>query len=135
MVAGHTHAGVAHFIEGVPVVEAYSRGRAFSRVDFVLDGTTHEITRSIIHPPHDLYPSVEDVACSAGDYEGEPVVPDASVAAADRPGLELAREKRSQALGLDLKASIPRDHGRESALGNLFVDLLLAEVEARTPRS
>jgi 5'-nucleotidase len=128
VVAGHTHAGVAHFVKDVPVVEGYSRGRAFSRVDFVLDGTTHELRRSIIYPPHELCPKVDEVECSAGEYEGQPVVPDAGVAAAIAPGLELAREKRSQAIGLELKAPIPRDHGHESALGNLFVDLLLAEV-------
>jgi 5'-nucleotidase len=128
VVGGHTHAGVAHFVKGVPVVEAYSRGRAFSRIDLLLDGTTHAIERSTLYPPHDLCPNLEQTSCTAGDYEGQPVVPDAAVAAAIAPGLELARTKRSQVLGPELRASIPREHGRESALGNLFVDLLLAEV-------
>ncbi len=130
VVAGHTHAGVAHFVKGVPVIEAYSRGRAFSRLDLLLDGTTHEIKRSTVYPPHDLCPQFDQAECAAGEYEGRPVVPDAGVAAALLPALELARVKRSQLLGPELEKAIPRDHGRESALGNLFADLLLAAVDA-----
>jgi 2',3'-cyclic-nucleotide 2'-phosphodiesterase (5'-nucleotidase family) len=126
VVAGHTHAGVAHFVKGVPVVEAYSRGRAFARLDLLLDGTTHELKGSTVYPPHDLCPNFDQLDCTAGEYEGRAVVPDAEVAAAILPGLEKARDKRSQLLGPELKRAVLRDHGRESALGNLFVDLLLA---------
>jgi 2',3'-cyclic-nucleotide 2'-phosphodiesterase (5'-nucleotidase family) len=129
VVGGHTHAGVAHYVKGVPVVEAYSRGRAFARVDLVLDGTTHELKGSTLYPPHDLCPNFDATTCAAGDYEGKPVVPDPAVVAAIAPALELARVKRSEALGPELVSAITREHGRESALGNLFVDLLLAHVE------
>ena len=37
IVAGHTHKGVAHRVNGIPIVEAFSNGRAFDRVDLTID--------------------------------------------------------------------------------------------------
>ena len=39
--AGHTHAGLAHRVNGVTIVQPLSRGQAFSRADILFDrGTT-----------------------------------------------------------------------------------------------
>lgn len=129
VVAGHTHAGVAHFVKGVPIVEAYSRGRAFSRVDLVLDAKTHSVIRAIPHPPHELCPRLNEPVCSASDYEGQRVTADPRVEAALAEGRALAQKKRAELVGPTLTEPIPREHNRESALGNLFADLLLAEVK------
>jgi 2',3'-cyclic-nucleotide 2'-phosphodiesterase (5'-nucleotidase family) len=128
VVAGHTHAGVAHYAGGVPVVEAYSRGKAFARLDLIVDARTHALRESVLHPPIDLCPDTSTLECSAGSYEGEPVVPDQHLAALIAPALAQAQQKRAELLGPDVKARLTRAHGVESALGNLLADLTLESV-------
>jgi len=123
---GHSHAGVAHFVNGVPIVEAYARGHSFSRIDFKLDAVSHRLLRTQIFPPHDLCPKLADGGgCDlSGDYEGQPVVEDAKLIAAIQPAFELADGQRQTPLGCTASAVISGDHGVESPLGNLFADLL-----------
>lgn len=123
VVAGHTHGAVAHFMRGVPVVEAYARGRAFSRVDLVIDGASHKVVRAVLHPPAALCPDVGASECAPAPYEGAAVVADPQVAAAIAPALEQAREKRAELLGPVLRDGMKRAHDAESALGNLLADL------------
>jgi len=59
VVAGHTHAGVAHFVGDVPIVQAFSYGHAFGRIDLTfrrLSGGAWRIDRtaSHIYPPTEL---------------------------------------------------------------------------------
>lgn len=125
IVAGHTHAGVAHQIEGVAIIEQYAYGRAFGRVDLVIeDGKLVEKT---VFAPRDLCPAEEmpDFAsCSPGDYEGGPVTRDPKVTAAVQPAIDGAQSKRAERLGADLPEGLGRDYDDESALGNLFADLV-----------
>ena len=37
IVAGHTHAGLAHEVAGIPIVQSFWGGRAFGRIDLVVD--------------------------------------------------------------------------------------------------
>ena len=37
IVAGHSHAAVAHVVAGIPIVQAYSRGAAFARLDLTVE--------------------------------------------------------------------------------------------------
>ncbi len=128
--AGHTHAGVAQVVNGIPIVEAYTRGRAFSRVDIVLDGTTQRVLTRKPFPPHDLCPKLADGgACPLGDYEGQAVVEDPAVLTAIQPALALADAVRSTPLGSTLSEPIVGQHDRESPLGNLFADLLREAVK------
>ncbi len=127
VIAGHTHAGVAHYVGKVPIVEAYSRGKAFSRVDLLLDRANHRVSSRLL-PPVRLCPDLTSDECAADRYEGEPVVPDSAVAAAIAPAFALAAEKRSQALGPSLSAKIAASYAVESPLGNLFADLTLEAV-------
>ena len=39
IVAGHTHAAIAHRINDIAVIESYSSGRAFGRVDLRISPT------------------------------------------------------------------------------------------------
>jgi 5'-nucleotidase len=129
VVAGHSHAGVAHYVNGVAVVEAYARGAMFSRVDLVLDSATKELLRALPRPPHPLCPDLTRADCGAsGSYEGAPVLADAQVQAAIAPALELAKDKRAELLGPAALDVIKRAHGKESPLGNLFADLVRAAV-------
>ena len=120
IVAGHTHSGVAHRVNGIPIVESYAYGSAFGRVDLVLspDG---DVVEARVHPPERLC----DSAAEACEYEGAPVVPDERVAAVIADDLEEAARIRARASGVTVEARIPRDGRREGPLGNLIADLIL----------
>jgi 5'-nucleotidase len=123
--AGHTHAGVAQIVNGVPIVEAYAQGRGFSRVDLRLDRKTHRVLESQIFPPHELCPNLtEGAPCTLSDYEGEPTLADPAIATAIAPALALAEARREMPLGCSVAESMSCEHATESPLGNLFADLL-----------
>ena len=120
IVAGHTHAGVAHGVYGPLIIESYAYGRAFGRVDLVVTGRA--ITDARIHPPQTLCAEPNE-ECT---YEGARVVPDERVAAAIADELAEAAQIRARASGVSVPEAIPRDGGREGPLGNLIADLILA---------
>jgi 5'-nucleotidase len=129
IVAGHTHQAVAHFANGIAIIESRSYGRAFGRVDLVVDRGAHRVVSSAIQPTRDLCrvqpaPDADPSACERDDYEGAPVTPDARIAAITDEALEFADEQRSRTLGVTVTAQIRRDGERENALGNLFTDLM-----------
>ncbi|HET9953114.1 MAG TPA: bifunctional UDP-sugar hydrolase/5'-nucleotidase [Polyangiaceae bacterium] len=138
IVAGHTHAGVAHVENGIPIVEAYSRGKAFARLDIRLtvragrpnpDGTPAKPVRHVSEahpfPPEPLCPDSAELApCSGHLYEGQMIEPDPELERVIGPALERAKAARAQWLGVELTSAAAGEHGRESALGNLFVDAL-----------
>ncbi len=138
IVAGHTHAGVAHRLNGIPIVESYSYGRAFGRVDLTVERATGRVTGASILPPRDVCANVFagtercDAAADRGQgrvpatYAGEPVVVDSAVAAALAPDVEKARGLRQRPLGVRIESRITRSYEEESALGNLFTDLMRA---------
>jgi 5'-nucleotidase len=141
--AGHTHAAMAHEVNGVAVVQAYSWGRAFSRVDVVMDRaagsngavSSDRVTSVRIFPPREVC-AREDAQgrCATGDtagaqvhYEGRPVLPDAAVEAAMAPALARVRALQATPLGPVLETPLPRGSGtEESALANLFADAIRA---------
>jgi 2',3'-cyclic-nucleotide 2'-phosphodiesterase (5'-nucleotidase family) len=125
IVAGHSHAGVAHEVAGVAIIEQFSNGRAFGRVDLGISGG--RVVQKKIFAPRELCPGTEKAdpaTCEPGEYEGGPVVRDAQVAAAIAPAIESAKEKRASLVGPDLPEGVHRDYDDESALGNLFADLV-----------
>jgi 2',3'-cyclic-nucleotide 2'-phosphodiesterase (5'-nucleotidase family) len=141
IVAGHTHEAVAHEVAGIPIVQAYSWGRAFSRADLTIDRETGRVTAARIFAPREVCAretrdgrhcaaSTAATAPARADtadvhYEGRPVVPDPSVRAAMAPALRRVTELRATPLGVILDSHILRGSGDdESALGNLFADAL-----------
>jgi len=127
--AGHTHAGVAQLVNGIPIVEAYARGRAFSRIDLRVDGATHRVLESKIFPPHELCPKLtEGGPCTLTDYEGQPTLEDLDIAQAIEPALAQAEHFRAAPIGCTVSEAMACEHGIESALGNLFADLLRESV-------
>src|SRR5262245_5321592 len=52
--AGHTHQAMAHDVGGVAIVEAYSSGRSFSRVDLIVNRATRMLAGKRIFPTQDL---------------------------------------------------------------------------------
>jgi 2',3'-cyclic-nucleotide 2'-phosphodiesterase (5'-nucleotidase family) len=127
---GHSHAAVAQIVNGIPIAEAYARGRAFSRIDLQLDGSSHRVLTSHVFPPHDLCPKLADGGdCPLSDYEGQAVVEDPAILTAIAPALAEADRVRKTPLGVTISAPIRGEHGRESPLGNLFADLLREAVK------
>ena len=130
IVAGHTHAGIAHEVNGIPIVQSFSKGIAFGRIDLTLDGD--RVTHRIYPPrflcgerrePPDL---VKGEACDAGEYEGKPVTPDKDLSALVGRYEEKARAVRERKLGVVSDGVIHGVYNEESALGNLFADLMRA---------
>ena len=125
-IGGHTHAGAAHYVEGVPVVEAYSRGKAFGRVDLRVAGSPPRVVEAVPFPPERLCPDSAELApCETHDYEGQQVVASQAVADAIAPALEVARRERERSLRVDVAERLLPEHEVESPLGNLFADLML----------
>ena len=125
IVAGHTHAGIAQRVAGIPIIEAYEKGAAFGRIDFDLStaskpsprilGSTIFAPRSIVRasPPFDR-------------YEGADVLVDPAVKSAIEPALAAAREAARDEAGRHHRQPLAPAYAAESALGNLFADLMRA---------
>ena len=138
IVAGHTHAGLAHEVNGIAIVEAMSLGQYFARVDLTIDVRTHRRVASRPFAPQELCAEVvpgtgscspdTERASSGGrvvaTYEGRPVVRDAEVRQAMAPVMDQVRAQRSVPLGPVLETSLDRAGDTESPLGNLFVDAI-----------
>lgn len=129
-VAGHTHALVAHRIDGVAAIESLSSGRAFGRVDVQLTGD--RVSRTTIFDPTLVCPLDKDnnpipvADCHPGPYEGRPVVADQGVQAIVDSALARANERRGEKLGPTLTSTMTKAYGSESAEGDWFGDLMIA---------
>jgi 2',3'-cyclic-nucleotide 2'-phosphodiesterase (5'-nucleotidase family) len=123
VVGGHSHAGVAHIVKGVPVIEAFSNGRAFGRIDLTVDTAAGRVVDTDVHAPRYLC-ARQDGVCKPDPYEGRDVVPDAAVAKALEPDIERARKRREVRLGVTVDKMIWRKYDEESPEGNLFTDLM-----------
>lgn len=124
IVGGHRNAAVAHSVQGVPVVHVPSHLVGFSRVDVVLDGSTHRVLEKRIHPPHPVCQSAPEEPCDPGIYENAKVEADPKVLAVVRPAVEAARALRDRSLGVKVESTFQVKKLRETALGNLFADLM-----------
>jgi 5'-nucleotidase len=118
--AGHTHQAMAQDVAGVPVVEAYSSGRSFSRVDLTINRSSGAVVARHIFPPQDVVP---------GRYESRVVNSDAVASAAIAPAVRKALTVKSQPLGMYLETPFTRGNQQdETALADLITDGMLASV-------
>ncbi len=129
IVAGHTHQGVSEVVNGVPIIESFSYGRAFARVDFTVETSANapmKILKTHLAPPRELCVDADasPADCRTASYRGELVVPDEAVAAAIAGDIDKAKAKRDEKLGVVFDDVLHRDHAHESQEGNLFADLL-----------
>ncbi len=125
IVAGHTHKGVAQYVNGIAVVEAYAYGTAFSRVDVRFAPQTQRVLGVRIFPPHQVCADFKSLDhCNPGSYAGRPVQPDARIARVIQPALDRAAKKRAEPVGVTLGSAIRRANKVESPLGNLFAELM-----------
>ena len=134
IVAGHTHAAVAHQVGGIPIVQAYSLGRAFARLDLTVERGGRVMSARVFAPQILCAAVGPERSCMAGGtapapYEGAAIEPDPSVMAAMQPELERVNRWRETPLGIALETPLVRNRdGLESPLGNLYADALRAAV-------
>jgi len=124
VVAGHTHQAVAQRVASVPIIQAYSNGRAFGRVDLTVERTSGKVLASHLEPPHDICPASAPENCKPTDYEGSSVQADKTVEDLNAPAFAQARRKGEEDLGVKVLRSLPHNRKQETALGNLLADLM-----------
>ncbi len=135
IVAGHVHKGIAHVVNNVAITSSYSKTRAFSRVDFMIDRESGEVRRRTIYPPQQACISVvrgsgrcataEDRDVAAAVYEGRSVTPDPVVAAIAAESTAFARGVKEERLGVQLTSTFPHPPATESPLANLMTQAVL----------
>ncbi|HMF97798.1 MAG TPA: bifunctional UDP-sugar hydrolase/5'-nucleotidase, partial [Vicinamibacterales bacterium] len=131
--AGHTHGGLAHLVAGIAIVQPFSRGQAFGRVDLVFDRRSRRVVRVQPFAPRRVCawqdPNTANCVSAAASavpaqYEGRPVAPDAAIARAMEPALQRVRMLQAMPLGVSLDRPIPRGGDSGSPLGNVFAEAL-----------
>ena len=137
--SGHTHAGMAHVIDATIVMQAFSKGTAFSRADLTVDRRTKKVVEKRVFPPRDVCARVYEgtTRCDAqaagnralvpAEYEGQPVSMDSAIARVIAPAVERVKAHAGESLGVVLDTPIRAALiGTESPLGNLFTDAMLS---------
>lgn len=143
--AGHTHDGMAHRVAGIPIVQAFSWGRAFGRVDLDVDAAraTGAVVASTLHAPTMICarvdPGTGTCATTAAPtsmparYEGREVRADARITAAMAPAMARVAAVRARPLGAVLDRGVPRlGANGESPLGHLFAEAIRDAVAGAT---
>ncbi len=131
--AGHTHAGIAHEVNGIGIIEPFVSGPEYG--PRVVSGNRKTKRGSQVHivaprpignPANPVNPvnPVNDV------YEGRAVVTDSSVVRAMQPALARVHQLQATALGVSLPAPIGRGGDSGSPLGNVFADAMRNAVPA-----
>jgi len=141
IIAGHSHQGIAHIVNGIAITSSYSKTYAFSRVDFSIDRRTGRIVNRKIFPPqfncpkHNIstkdcdWDSTDPSTTMPATYEGRTVRPLAAIVEiADRARADVA-EITAEPLGVSLETPFTLDGNPESPLANLFLDALLESID------
>jgi 2',3'-cyclic-nucleotide 2'-phosphodiesterase (5'-nucleotidase family) len=135
--AGHTHGGLGHQVNGVGIIQAFSRGQSFGRVDLVVDRRTRSVARIQVFAPRQICAQQDRVtgecAATTGSvvsavYEGNVVTNDSSVVDAMAAALQRVHRLRATTLGVSVDVPIARVADLGSPLGNLFAEALRAAV-------
>jgi 5'-nucleotidase len=132
IVAGHTHAAVAHRISDIAVIESYSSGRAFGRVDLRVAADGH-VTSVKIHKPQMLCDGetidgnpIPVGMCRTNNYEGNPVISVQEIENIVGGAIQTAAKRRNEKLGATATAVIEKGYEIESSQGNWLTDLMIA---------
>jgi len=138
IVAGHRHEGIAHEVAGIPIIASYWRGRAFGRIDLLVDRATGRVQRHRIFPPREVCAREDpgsgecmDGSHSTGRparYEGRPVVASEEIARVLAPAVARVRTLKERPLNAEIEDTLPLSSRDESPLGNLVADWMRAVV-------
>jgi 2',3'-cyclic-nucleotide 2'-phosphodiesterase (5'-nucleotidase family) len=131
IVAGHRSKPVAHWVAGVPVVQAQTGLKAFSRVDLLVDREAKRVVDRRLFPPQLLCTEESEAArsCQPQAYEGATVRSDPAIETIIAPILTQAARIRSEPLGVRSTHAFGAHKRSECPLGNLFVDIMREAVE------
>src|SRR6202008_4007078 len=130
IVAGHAHAVIAHRVAGIPIIESFSHGRAFGRIDIVVARETRRVIDTRLFQPQDLCAHVdaETGGCASSGrparYEGRDVVLDEAIVEAMAPAMRRVRLRQSGLLDVVVDTEVRRAIALGSPLGNLFADAM-----------
>jgi 2',3'-cyclic-nucleotide 2'-phosphodiesterase (5'-nucleotidase family) len=129
VVSGHTHARIDDVICGIPVVQAYSRGTAFARVDFTVDTDTGEpVDYTMNAYPVTTYQTYYGDPASYKRWDtGEwtTVVPDAAVTEIVEIYNAEVDAIKNEVIGEAITA-ITRNYRYESEMGDWVTDIMKA---------
>lgn len=140
VVAGHTHAYVAHIVNGTAVIESGNQGRSFGLVELTIDPATSKVSTTKIEL-HDICGTADkasmgcevkkhqargaDATLAPAVFHGQPVIADAAIdALLDKA--RAAAEQQQRPLGLTVPVTLTRDAEEESTLGSFIADSLRA---------
>jgi 2',3'-cyclic-nucleotide 2'-phosphodiesterase (5'-nucleotidase family) len=129
IVSGHTHSRLDDVVNGIPIVQAYSSGTAFSRVDFTVNKRTGEAVE---------YKMNDEPTTTYQTYYGDPakykrwdtgewveVAPDAAVAASVAYYEAQIEDVKNEVIG-ETTTAITRNYRYESAMGDWVTDIMQA---------
>lgn len=135
--AGHTHANMRHYVNGIPTVQGQAMSREFSTVDLWIDTKNNKVTKSEMRMPTMICSFVYEgtEACDPRTapkgaklvprtFEGETIKADTRVASVLDPFLRRVAAKRDEKVGIATASAFTRAYSGESALGNLLADAL-----------
>ena len=134
--AGHTHARMRHYVDGVPAMQAGALSREFATLDLWIDTRNDKVVKSELRPHTMICPFVYEGTelCDPRDAGGKKLVPrvfngvtikpSTRLATALAPYLRQVAAKREQRLNIRVAAPFTRSYTTESPLGNLIADAL-----------
>lgn len=136
IVGGHRHSGIANIVSGTAIVEAFSNGRSFGRIDLQVDRRTKLVTARKVFAPHGVCSKVNPATGQCADtarpgavdetYEGRPVVASTEIEKALAGAAAEAAQVKGRSLGATIEGDFPNIYAQESALGNLITDWMRA---------
>ena len=86
--AGHTHGGLGHQVDGIGIIQPFSRGQSFGRADVIIDRRTRSVARIQLFAPRQICAQHDPVTgtCTGttgsvvpAQYEGRAVTNDPAV--------------------------------------------------------
>ncbi|HEX8170716.1 MAG TPA: 5'-nucleotidase C-terminal domain-containing protein [Thermoanaerobaculia bacterium] len=135
--AGHTHAQMRHYVNGVPALQGLAYSREFSTLDLWIDPKSDKVTRSELRPHTMICSFVYDgtdqcdpkkapkgAALVPRVFNGATIAADTRVATTLEPYLRRVAAKRDAKIGIRTAAPFTRSYFSESPLGDLLADAL-----------
>jgi 5'-nucleotidase len=148
VVAGHTHAQIAHMVNGTPIVESWALGKYFGVIELSVDAETKKVIpgRTQINSgieicetwdietkscdPKKLRPRADQVTPVTAKFRGQIIRPDETVMQAMQPAEQAVAELQQKPLNLTVPTQLGRVYEGESELGDLLADSLRAFTKA-----
>jgi 5'-nucleotidase len=140
VVAGHTHAQVAHVVNATPIVESWALGRYFGLIELSVDSVTRKVipSRTQINSgleicetwdietktcdPKKLRAHPDAVTPGKASFRGQTIRTDPAVANVIGPAETSVAELQQKPLGLHVPAALGRSYESESELGSFLAD-------------